>query len=184
MRAGFHQHSSDANSTEKFSIEINTDVQDMVVLKTFGLPHEMQMPNSHLNPWKHRDYVFEYLRICDHKPHTTALDPGILLFPGQVFNHRDSIRRISPVQTPAALPQAQMPCTESNAVQCPPPSVQLLPWPRVASVWKCFKIIVAELSLGMWSRTANVHPNFTSHHIFVQMTGDILLFTLHSSSPF
>lgn len=158
--------------------------QDTVGLKTFWLPDEMQMPNSHLNPWKLRDYVFEYLRICGHKPHTTALDLGIPFFPGQVFNHRDSICRIGPVQVLAALPQAEMPCTESDAVQCPPPSVQLLPWPRAASVWKCFKIIVAELSLGMWSRTANVHPNFTSHHIFVQMAGDILLFTLHSSSPF
>lgn len=49
-RAGFHQHSSDTNSTEKFSTEINMGAQDTVSLKTFGLPDEMQMPNSHLNP--------------------------------------------------------------------------------------------------------------------------------------
>lgn len=50
VRAGFHRHSSGANSTGKFSIEINMDVQDTRFLKTFGLPDEMQMPNSHLNP--------------------------------------------------------------------------------------------------------------------------------------
>lgn len=91
--------------------------------------------------------VFKSLRIWDHKPHTIALDPGTLLFPGQVLNHTGPVPRTCSMQTTAALAWAMMPYVQPDRVQCPPASMQLLPWPRVASVWKCFRIIGAELPL-------------------------------------
>lgn len=127
--AGFNQLPSDANSTKKFStgISVRRPVwinKDTGFSKTFGLPDEMQMPSSHLTcESSETKHAFEHLRICDHKPHTIALDPGILLFLGQVFNHTGPVHRISPMQTTAALPQAMLPCIQPDDVQCPAASV-------------------------------------------------------------